>query len=234
MKNLFGRGISQALESSRRQPSTPTDSIPERVITLVGKLLNERIDRQLREIASSTTGAFPPARAPSSSTSPLTPLGEGPLPSEKPDSPPSASTAIPRERFEPWRSPAFAPDGSRYLRVATSSPRASTSQRSKWASVSGRLRASDSGCSSRVEFLGRFQGKRALSFSTMPETPCDTDYPQRYERGLWLGLLRMLSALSLEAACERARRVSQSHPGVPWSVASAAKPSRLSLVKLPK
>ena len=234
MKNLFGKGISQALESSRRRRSTAKGYMSEQGITLVQNALKDRIDRQLLAIASNTTADTRQEPGPLFSTYLSKPLGEGPLHSGAQDFPPSVSTAKPRATFEPWRSPAFAPDGSRYLQVATSCPRVSTSQPSKWGSVSGRLRASDSGCSSRVEYLGRFRGKRVLSFSITPGTLYDTDYQQRHERGLWLGFLRMLSALSLEEACVRAHRALQSHPQVPWSVASVVKPSRSKRAKSTK
>jgi hypothetical protein len=159
MKNSSPKDSSPLSESTRLPPSTPKDFTPATVTSLDAKLRIGLRDLLLQEIASRITDGSLPTLVPLSSTYQLTPLGDGPLLSETPASPPSASTAASQETFDPWRSPTFAPDGSRYLRVASSSPRASTSQRSRWASRSGRLNPSRSGFSSRVEYLGRFQGK---------------------------------------------------------------------------
>src|SRR6516162_1072191 len=148
--------------------------------------------------------------------------------------PESVSMEKPRETFEPWRSPRFAPDGSRYLSVSTSSPRVSTSMRSKWASVSALPKALRSGSNKRAEYLGHFKGKRAPSYLTMLAMSSDTACLLNQDRGLWLALLRWLTATSIEEACERAQRALQSHPQLPWSVALAERSSQSSRGKLQK
>lgn len=222
---------SRRSKSTRRPQSIPKGCTRDLGSISVEKSRADQLSPQLPETQLSITPSTAPTLVRLYSTSPLLRRMIEQRLSDKQASPPTASTAPSTVKSVRHWSVTFDPDGSRFLRRVTSSVKVSTYRRSKWASRFVPHNPSSSICSKRVEFYGPFRVSPWLHFSTTPETCTASDYPPRYERGVFLALMRALTALSVSQACASAHSVGQRTPLGLWSVSAVAPDLRPNLVR---